>query len=303
MSDFLERQAWRALGRSPVIRPRLVSLYEAGPEDPLISTNPPESKSKNETTARPSGLNSIVQSSEGRTHSPEAGHHEQNPSSLSSTEVAGENRERPSAFSFPETDEQDTLKDRESGADLGRSSEPNLKQSFSVEAKTHPEKEVLTTNNSDTKSGASLEQSFLEKPDRGTTSNRSLGHVPLASWTRVEQTNPSSTLVEKETHVEQMGMKRQTIISQQAVIQNGIRPARINPPAIRPGGDSFGHSEPAVGKIQEATAAKQRPTINVTIGRVEIRAVTPPSSPPPPQRRAPRVSLEDYLNQKAGGGR
>jgi hypothetical protein len=42
------------------------------------------------------------------------------------------------------------------------------------------------------------------------------------------------------------------------------------------------------------------PTINVTIGRVEIRATSPA---PPPQRARPKsanvLSLEDYLRQRA----
>ena len=49
------------------------------------------------------------------------------------------------------------------------------------------------------------------------------------------------------------------------------------------------------------------PTIRVTIGRVEVRAVIPsPPQPPPPQppaMREPALSLEDYLQQHAGGRR
>jgi hypothetical protein len=45
------------------------------------------------------------------------------------------------------------------------------------------------------------------------------------------------------------------------------------------------------------------PAINVTIGRVEVRAV----QPPPQQRAKPKaasvLSLEEYLRQRAGGGR
>lgn len=45
------------------------------------------------------------------------------------------------------------------------------------------------------------------------------------------------------------------------------------------------------------------PAIHVTIGRLEIRAVTPPAAQARPQStRAPVVSLEDYLRQRASGG-
>lgn len=52
-----------------------------------------------------------------------------------------------------------------------------------------------------------------------------------------------------------------------------------------------------------APSAPPAPTIQVTIGRIEVRA----TQPPPAQRQAPRpgprmVSLEEYLNQQEKGG-
>jgi len=45
------------------------------------------------------------------------------------------------------------------------------------------------------------------------------------------------------------------------------------------------------------------PPIEVTIGRVEIRAVAPAPAPARPARAAgPRLSLDDYLRQRDGGG-
>jgi hypothetical protein len=44
------------------------------------------------------------------------------------------------------------------------------------------------------------------------------------------------------------------------------------------------------------------PTIQVTIGRVEVRAVQPPPSvPPQPTSRAPELTLDDYLKSRSGG--
>jgi hypothetical protein len=46
------------------------------------------------------------------------------------------------------------------------------------------------------------------------------------------------------------------------------------------------------------------PAIHVTIGRVEVRAVMPPSAPPKvASRSAPKLSLKDYLKQRNGGAR
>jgi hypothetical protein len=47
------------------------------------------------------------------------------------------------------------------------------------------------------------------------------------------------------------------------------------------------------------------PTIRVTIGRIEVRAVMPSDTRilPTPQRPKPRLSLDDYLKQRHGGRR
>jgi hypothetical protein len=42
----------------------------------------------------------------------------------------------------------------------------------------------------------------------------------------------------------------------------------------------------------------------VTIGRVEVRALEPPSTTPPraaAQRRGPNLSLDEYLSKRDGG--
>ena len=52
-----------------------------------------------------------------------------------------------------------------------------------------------------------------------------------------------------------------------------------------------------------APVAAMPPDVHITIGRVEIRAMTPPAPPRASSRPAPRVSLDDYLKQTAGGRR
>ncbi len=66
---------------------------------------------------------------------------------------------------------------------------------------------------------------------------------------------------------------------------------------------------PADSKAPPATGlaanASSEPSIRVTIGRVEVRAVFPP--PPvnrtPPQRSRPTMSLDEYLKRGSGAGR
>jgi hypothetical protein len=46
---------------------------------------------------------------------------------------------------------------------------------------------------------------------------------------------------------------------------------------------------------------EQPPAIHVTIGRVEVRAAAPPPVPDPPAAApAPRLSLDEYLEQHNG---
>jgi hypothetical protein len=68
-------------------------------------------------------------------------------------------------------------------------------------------------------------------------------------------------------------------------------------------------SRPAAGRVvapQEREGAKEAPspTVRITIGRVEVRAVVPePAQPSPVARSEPALSLEDYLKQHSGGRR
>jgi hypothetical protein len=48
--------------------------------------------------------------------------------------------------------------------------------------------------------------------------------------------------------------------------------------------------------------AEMTPTIQVTIGRIEIRATTA-STPAQPRQTGPRLSLDEYLRRRNGGGK
>jgi hypothetical protein len=73
-------------------------------------------------------------------------------------------------------------------------------------------------------------------------------------------------------------------------------PARSDVQAIVPAIRSL----PSIAAVPPATATAA-PTVNVTIGRVEIRAVPPPAQQRAKPKPASVLSLEDYLRQRAKG--
>jgi len=79
--------------------------------------------------------------------------------------------------------------------------------------------------------------------------------------------------------------------------------ASLLPTADRP------RAAPAAGRVaaphkREVARETPSPTVRITIGRVEVRAVAPePAQPPPAARPESGLSLEDYLGQHDGGRR
>ena len=81
-------------------------------------------------------------------------------------------------------------------------------------------------------------------------------------------------------------------------------PPPIVPRIVPPQPDGYlerGPQEPRV-----AAPESPAPAIRVTIGRIEVRAITPPMAAErraAPARPGPALSLEDYLKQHNGGQR
>lgn len=65
------------------------------------------------------------------------------------------------------------------------------------------------------------------------------------------------------------------------------------------------NSQPERGSREPSAApAPELPTIRVSIGRIEVRAIAPPVQRPAPARRpGPALALDDYLKQRSGGQR
>jgi len=81
----------------------------------------------------------------------------------------------------------------------------------------------------------------------------------------------------------------------------GIRP-------FRPAREATGIPTPisarrAAGRLPPAPAPAALPAIQVTIGRVEVRASTPAIASRAKSKKEPEISLETYLQRRAEGGR
>lgn len=75
--------------------------------------------------------------------------------------------------------------------------------------------------------------------------------------------------------------------------------SQIPRPAARPAIAT----RPTPATPQTAPAAPAPPVVQITIGRIELRAIVTPASPravPPP---APKLGLDEYLRQRTGGAR
>jgi hypothetical protein len=60
----------------------------------------------------------------------------------------------------------------------------------------------------------------------------------------------------------------------------------------------------AAAPLPAALESSSAPVVQVTIGRIEVRAVTPPAPPKPaPARSVPAMSLDEYLQRRNGGKR
>jgi hypothetical protein len=55
--------------------------------------------------------------------------------------------------------------------------------------------------------------------------------------------------------------------------------------------------------VQQPKSPPAAPSINVNIGRIEVRATLPPASAKTQRPAAPILSLDEYLHQRAGGNR
>jgi hypothetical protein len=80
-------------------------------------------------------------------------------------------------------------------------------------------------------------------------------------------------------------------------------PLSAEPAAMEPSSSQAPWAEQVEAR-RSVQLAPSAPTVRVTIGRVEVRAVHPPApsqTRPPSAPRSPRLTLDDYLRERGGG--
>jgi hypothetical protein len=91
-----------------------------------------------------------------------------------------------------------------------------------------------------------------------------------------------------------------------AALDNRIRRLMANNFNVREGNEAAGGTPVAHLPARQDEPPEKTQTIRVTIGRIDVRAVTAPAPQEPrraPARPAPQLSLADYLKQRGGGRR
>ena len=116
----------------------------------------------------------------------------------------------------------------------------------------------------------------------------------------------------QEEYMERTPPNPQTTPVEQPPVKEGInKPVFSLSSGERAGGLAQGRLKPSVGMIApaipsvsgpERSTSQPEPVINVTIGRIEVRAtVSPQKQTPKPENRPPVMGLEEYLRRRSGG--
>lgn len=287
MADFITRLAERALGVAPVVQPVMPSIF--APEPITHSTS---LEWDSETTTSPGDLDwprtpaawvtpPTLDAPTGRPEDAAMVQQEDRSGDALSSATPGSPRETPeSRYRPPHLGEPDSS---ERGTMTGKEDQRDSSRTTARHPQTPPE----------TRSEA------LHRAEPGPTRRG----LPLGPPSAEEESGeavfrPLRTLLERG--------QRETLPpvpspGAQASLDTGEdAPPPVAPRIVRPQLDGYlerGPQEPRV-----AAPESSEPAIRVTIGRIEVRAITlPPPVPPAPARPVPELSLDDYLKQHNGG--
>jgi hypothetical protein len=130
--------------------------------------------------------------------------------------------------------------------------------------------------------------------------------VARGAWhpSRMEPSAQPTPNHDRQVHVDEPAVTRQGA-APRPITTSSPTPPTPAPAVAQPQITSY-REAPEPVSIEHAVAADAGPTIRVSIGRVEVRAIMPPPPSAPrtkPARRGPTLSLDGYLQRRNGGQR
>ncbi len=302
MADFITRLAERALGVAPVVQPVMPSMFAPEP----ISHSPGLERDSEATTS-PGDLDRprtpLAQETppapDAPTGRPAAMAQQEDQSGVAlSSAMPGSPRGTPESRPGPSHLSESGSSER--GAMTGKEDQRGSSQTTARHPQTSPETRPETLHRAEP---GPTRHRALSTSQRVLPENSPLG-LPSAEDESGEAVfRPLRTLLD--------GGQGETLPpvpspgAQASLDASEDTPPPIAPRMVRPQLDGYlerGPQEPRV-----AAPESSAPAIRVTIGRIEVRAITPPPMPPAqrttPARPGPELSLDDYLKQHNGGHR
>ncbi len=308
MSDFLTRLAGRALGLAPLVQPVTTPRYAPERDTPFGEESEVPGRSGPRSPAPPSSSPTTRASLVRDDHHVEASRPEREP-------------DTPATGGAPE--EGDTASDSgATGSRDGRGSEQPLMGAAAEGPRPSP------TDGPDPAPG--------RPPARPRPPSTREGHgappvpgirpaatppTPSAPESSREQVKPGeapSAAIRHEPEVRREGSRSVTRVAYDGRgLSNGAekrgrsmeRPSdayaaneRAGAPPIRGRREQPESVSHAAGESTSVSTRTEESTIRVSIGRIDVRAVSPPASPPRRTKQpAPKMSLDDYLRARSGG--
>jgi hypothetical protein len=262
MTDFFTRLAEQALGRTPVVHPRVAPRFAPG--RPLVGETLSDFSEEAETHAE--GLHAF---SERET--------------LTYSSSPGPTIPRPQTMHrFPH--DNGLLLNHRVGSDSKKEDRGSVSSSSQDAASApRPDEPARTTLDSTSvrrrRAGSDRREPIETVPhENGISSKKLETFAPITSVVRSED------LLSREHSTEDFPSLSKSSMAE-IHRRSSLREAR--------------------DQIPSSELPSPPPTVRVTIGRVEVKAIMPPAQPTraKPARSAPTLSLEDYLKQRNGGKR
>ncbi|MEG4230785.1 hypothetical protein QUA40_01515 [Microcoleus sp. Pol11C3] len=94
-----------------------------------------------------------------------------------------------------------------------------------------------------------------------------------------------------------------SVLSESSSSQSRVYPNTNDVPAFPSSNPTYRRNAANFDPTNQLNPVETTPTIQISIGRIEVRASQPPTPPPPTKsaQRGPTQSLQDYLKQRHGG--